>query len=100
MATTSEQTIAPAFDRPAAPRSGKAAAALATGILGVAGALFPLAGIALGVVAICLGAVARTEQRERVMTATSRWTAIAGLALGAIAVALSLGLFIASTASG
>lgn len=99
MATTLPQLQTVAAEPPAAPRSLKAMAAALLGVAAVVAVLLPLLGIALGVVAISVGAVARVEQRERVVARGSRWAATAGLAFGAIAVAAGIGLFIVSTAS-
>ena len=98
MATTTPQTTASPIDRHAAPtadtatRSGKATAALVLGIVSVVAALIPILGLILGVIAVALGAQGRTSGK------TNRWAGTAGLILGAIAIAASIGMFIANVA--
>jgi hypothetical protein len=76
---TTEQTSTPTSGR-AGGHNGLAVAALVTGIVGVVFAwLFAVVGLALGVVAVSLGAVAR-RNGGRTGQAT------AGLVLGAVAI--------------
>ncbi len=62
------------------------------GIVGVFAALIPILGLILGVIAMALAAGARSELRRS--GRTNKWAATAGLALGAIAIAASIGIFI------
>lgn len=81
----------PAFVQPGygghpAPRNGVGTAALVLGIIGVVLSWTVYAGFILGVLAICFGSVglARAKRGE----ATNRGSAMAGLVLGIVAVAL------------
>lgn len=83
----------------AGERSGRAVAALVIGIVALPAAIIPLAGWILGVVAIVLGATARSDARARGRAGAGQATA--GLVLGVLAVLLAtlvfVGVFIAST---
>ncbi len=100
MATT-HQTREPAAASPidghraptagTAGRSGWATAALAVGIVAVLAALIPILGVILGVIALALGQVSRDEVRQT--GKNNLWMAIAGLALGVVAIAASIAVF-------
>ena len=83
------------LDAHAAPTAtagnGKAIAALVVGVISVVGALSPIAGIILGVIAIALGSSARKMQSRP-------WQGTAGMWLGVVGVILSLGIWIAAVA--
>lgn len=74
---------------PVAPLNGVGTAALVLGILGVLSALVFIGGV-LGVIAVILGFVGlgRVNRRE----ATNRGSAMAGVILGLVALAISIGV--------
>lgn len=74
---------------PVAPRNGVGTAALVLGILGVLSAVVFIGGV-LGLIAVILGFVGlgRVNRRE----ATNRGSAMAGVVLGLIALAISIGV--------
>ncbi|MET3803735.1 hypothetical protein ABIB25_000721 [Nakamurella sp. UYEF19] len=87
----------PAYGQPGyggypAPRNGLGTAALVLGIIGVVLSWTVYAGFVLGVLAICFGGVGlgRAKRGE----ATNRGSAMAGLVLGIIAVALLVVLIV------
>ena len=71
-------------------RSGRAGTALVLGILGVVCAAIPLAGLVLGIFAITKGAGAAADLRRTGQS--GRRKALAGEALGVIAVAASIAI--------
>lgn len=94
------QPFAPGY---AAPRNGLGTAALVVGIIGVVLSWTVYGGIILGILAICFGSVGlgRVKRGE----ATNRSSAMAGLVLGIVAIALlavlvvvvGIGLFATTT---
>jgi uncharacterized membrane protein len=107
MATTTpdqvQQTTASPIDSHTAPtrdtarRSGKATAAFIVGIVSVLAALIPILGLILGITAAALGGVAQGETKAN--GKTNRWMAVAGLALGVLAIVASIGIFVAAMSS-
>jgi hypothetical protein len=72
-------------------RSGRALASLIVGIVSIPGALFAILGLVLGIVAIVLGATARSDMSRR-------GQATAGIVLGAIGAVLALANMVAGAA--
>jgi uncharacterized protein DUF4190 len=73
-------------------RSGRAIGALIVGIISVPTALVPIVGLILGVVAVVLGATARSDIRRNRLHGDGQ--AKAAVILGAIGIVLSLALWI------
>jgi hypothetical protein len=73
---------------PARPKNGLGAAALTVAIIGLVCSISIVGGIALGIVAIILGVSGRRRVRQG--QATNGEVATAGIALGALAIVVSL----------
>ena len=85
-----DQHASPTADT--AGRSGKATAAFIVGIVAVIASIIPFLGLILGITAAALGGVAQGEiKRTR---KTNRWMAVAGLALGVLAIIASVAIFV------
>ena len=106
MATTTPDrahTTASPIDQHASPtadtagRSGKATASFVVGIIAAIAALIPILGLILGITATALGGVAQGETKRN--GKTNRWMAIAGLALGVLAIIGSIAIIVAAAAS-
>jgi hypothetical protein len=103
MATTAERTSASPVDTHAAPtaetanRSGKATASFIVGIVSVIAFLIPILGVILGIIAVALAASGRAEAKRSRKTNT--WMANAGLALGTLAIVISIAVVVAAVAS-
>lgn len=89
-------TAAPGDGRaPAATRGerpGRALAALILGIISLPAAIFPPAGLLFGVIAVVLGATARTDIRRRGLAGHGQATA--GMALGVAGIVLAIALWV------
>ncbi len=77
---------------PVAPRNGLGIAALVTAIVAVISSFTIFGGIALGVVAVILGIVARSRVKRG--EADNGGVALAGIVLGVVAIAVSVALMV------
>jgi hypothetical protein len=97
--TTTRPAERPSTAAPAsttAHGSGRATASLVLGILSIPASMFPILGIALGVIGLVLGMTARNDMRRAGGPVSGR--AKAGVILASIGIGLSIVFWIASAA--